>query len=196
MAARRHASSMLTILVCAALLVAFHGYLGTLGNVFVVASLRSSSKRQSGLPRRAEFESGKVNLGAEIHTDEAPPPQPVIDCDESCITAIYDCLEDGCSVDALIKLDSKLAEDEQKIAASIDELAAAQKTAYSEENVGTLAWLSNFLSRSGSLRAQLQALRGIENSDFVQQIIKAAAVAFGGSRPNDYPKIGVSPYSD
>jgi len=187
---------MVTILVGTAFSFAFHGYLGTLGSVFVVAPLRGSSKKRSALPRCAEFESGKLNLGTEIDGDRPPPPQPVLDCDESCITAIYDCLEDGCSVDALMKLDSKLAEDEQKIASSIDELAAAQKTAYSEENVGTLALLTNFLSRSGSLRAQLQALRGIENSDFVQQIIKAAAVAFGGSRPNDYPKIGVAPYSD
>ena len=30
--------------------------------------------------------------------------------------------------------------------------------------------------------------RDVEDSDFIQQMVKAAAVAFGGGRPNDYPK--------
>ena len=30
--------------------------------------------------------------------------------------------------------------------------------------------------------------RSAEDSDFVQQMVKAASVAFGGGRPNDYPK--------
>ncbi|CAE7226346.1 unnamed protein product [Symbiodinium natans] len=111
------------------------------------------------------------------------------------MTAIFDCIEEGCSVDALLKLDVKLAEDEQRIADTVKELEGVQKTAYSPENAGTLAWLKNFLSRSGSLRAQLQALQGVKDSDFIQQIVKAASVAFGGGRPNDYPKVGVSPYS-
>eukprot|EP00913_Durusdinium_trenchii_P003562 g3294.t1 len=140
-----------------------------------------------------------------------------------CMTAIFDCLEEGCSVDALLKLDQKLADDEKKIVTTVKEIETVQKTAYSPENAGTLAWLNNFLSRSGSLRAQLQALQGIkdclscfsafwlfvpslldvqlsflmskQDSDFVQQMVKAASVAFGGGRPNDYPKVGVSPYS-
>ena len=28
----------------------------------------------------------------------------------------------------------------------------------------------------------------LQDSDFIQQIVKAASVAFGGGRPNDYPK--------
>eukprot|EP00438_Fugacium_kawagutii_P016473 Skav211466 [mRNA] locus=scaffold379:317288:317626:- [translate_table: standard] len=109
--------------------------------------------------------------------------------------AIFDCLEEGCSVDALLKLDQKLADDEKKIVETVKDIESAQKTAFSEENVGTLAWLKNFLGRSGSLRAQLQALQGVKDSDFIEQMVKAASVAFGGGRPNDYPKIGVSPYS-
>merc|ERR1712039_860100 len=76
----------------------------------------------------------------------------------------------------------QLAEDERKIAGSIEGLHTAQKTAFSEENMGTLAWLNNFLGRSGSLRAQIQALKGFEDNDFVKQMVKAASVAFGGGR--------------
>lgn len=111
------------------------------------------------------------------------------------MTAIFDCLDEGCSVDALLKLDQQLADDEKKILKNVEEIETVQKTAYSQENAGTLAWLKNFLSRSGSLRAQLQALQGVKDSDFIEQMVKAASVAFGGGRPNDYPKVGVSPYS-
>mmetsp|Transcript_31288 Transcript_31288/g.74176 ORF Transcript_31288/g.74176 Transcript_31288/m.74176 type:complete len:193 (+) Transcript_31288:66-644(+) len=145
---------------------------------------------------RASFETGKVNVGVELQEEPAEPPQPVLECDEACMTAIYDCIEEGCSVDALMKLDTQLARDEQKIVGTVSELKDTQKTAYTPENAGTLAWLGNFLSRSGSLRAQLQALRGIQDSDFVRQMVKAAAVAFGGGRPNDYPKVGVAGYSE
>jgi len=198
MAARRHTSYMTTSLILVASLWAvFNCYSrNPIGSGFLGAPMRSSSKKHSLLLRKAAFESGKVNVGVEIESDLPPPPQPVLECDESCVTAIYDCLEDGCSVDALVKLDAQLAEDEEKIAKSIEEVSAQQKTAYSEENAGTVAWLNNFLGRSGSLRAQLQSLKAVEDTDFITQIIKAAAVAFGGSRPNDYPKVGVSPYSE
>jgi len=126
----------------------------------------------------------------------ASPFAPTLECNEGCMTAIIDCIDDGCSVEALTKLDAKLAGDESKISATVEKLQVAQKTSYSAENAGTLAWLDNFLRRSGGLRAQLQALQGIKDSDFVKQIVKAAAVAFGGGRPTDYPKIGVSAFSD
>eukprot|EP00401_Gymnodinium_catenatum_P056786 CAMPEP_0117555852 /NCGR_PEP_ID=MMETSP0784-20121206/51493_1 /TAXON_ID=39447 /ORGANISM="" /LENGTH=194 /DNA_ID=CAMNT_0005353081 /DNA_START=84 /DNA_END=668 /DNA_ORIENTATION=+ len=143
-----------------------------------------------------KYESGKVNVGVEINDDAPPPPLPTLECDTSCMGAIYDCLLDGCSVDALMKLDKELADDEHEVAESIAELRNQQKLSYSEENAGTLAWLDNFLSRSGSLRAQLKELTKIEDKDFVQQIVKAASIAFGGGRPNDYPKVGVASYSE
>jgi len=161
---------------------------------FQSAFIGSCPPRTSRVARGA-YESGKLNLGAEVDYDVPPPPQPVLECDEGCMVAIYDCLEEGCSVDALMKLDKKLADDERKIESSVNAIEEQQKTAYNDENKGTLAWLGNFLSRSGSLRAQLQALKGIEDSDFVKQMVKAASVAFGGGRSTDYPKIGVSPYS-
>eukprot|EP00438_Fugacium_kawagutii_P036803 Skav208756 [mRNA] locus=scaffold1871:217326:217868:+ [translate_table: standard] len=148
------------------------------------------------IARRAAYQSGKLNVGAEVSDmDTPPPPPPVLECDEGCMTAIFDCLDEGCSVDALLKLDQQLADDEKKILENVKEIETVQKTAYSQENAGTLAWLKNFLSRSGSLRAQLQALKGVKDSDFIEQMVKAASVAFGGGRPNDYPKVGVSPYS-
>jgi len=163
------------------------------GAGFVGASThRRTASLRSG---RASYETGKVNVGAEIKADVMAPPTPVIECDESCMTAILDCLEDGCSVEALARLDMQLAEDEQKIANSIDQIRAAQKTAFSEENVGTLAWLDNFLGRSGSLRAQLKSMKSFEDLDFVKQMVKAASFAFGGGRKGDYPKVGVSSYS-
>merc|ERR1719254_55703 len=94
---------------------------------FVVTGARNS--RRGGLVARRSFESGKVNLGVEIEQDVPPPPSPTIECEEECMTAIMDCLEDGCSVEALTKLDRKLAEDEGKLMASVGELREAQKTA-------------------------------------------------------------------
>mmetsp|Transcript_98435 Transcript_98435/g.278782 ORF Transcript_98435/g.278782 Transcript_98435/m.278782 type:complete len:194 (-) Transcript_98435:70-651(-) len=162
-------------------------------DVVFMTPVRAASSR---VMRHAAFESGKVNVGVEKDEEAPVPPQPVLDCDEGCMTAIFDCIDEGCSVDALLKLDQKLAEDEQTIATTMEELKTVQKTSFSAENAGTLAWLGNFLGRSGSLRAQLQALRGMQDSDFVKQMVKAASVAFGGGRPNNYPSVGVSSYSE
>jgi hypothetical protein len=158
-------------------------------------ALPSSRLRGNAVARH--YSIGKVNIGTEIAPsgEVPPPPIPVLECSDSCMTSIFDCLEDGCSYDAMAKLDEELAKDEQKIADSLNELKTLQKTAYTAENAGTVAWLDNFLSRSGSLRAQLHALKNVQDIDFVKQMVKAAAVAFGGARPNDYPKVGVSPYS-
>lgn len=156
--------------------------------------LPSASQRAPAVARRS-FETGKLNFGLEMPGKPSAPPQPVLSCDEGCMTAILDCIEDGCSVEALAMLDKKLADDESRIAETVADLKISQKTAYSEENAGILAWMGNFLGRSSSLRAQLQALRGVQDTDFVKQMVKAASVAFGGGRPNDYPKVGVSAYS-
>jgi len=146
-------------------------------------------------PRRA-FESGKVNLGPDVDLEAMPPPTPTIECEEGCMTAIMECLEEGCSVEALSRLDRKLAEDESTILSSLEELSVRQKTAFTQENVGTMAWLKNFINRSQGLRGQLRAMQGIQDHDFIQQMVRAASVAFGGGRQGDYPKVGVSAYSD
>lgn len=133
----------------------------------------------------------------------------VLECDEGCMTAIFACIFEGCSVDALMKLDTKLADDEKKIAGSVQELSEGwqrvwigdgslahafatskfQKTAITAEVAGITAWLNNFLRRSGSLRGQLQVLKGIEDSDIVKEVLKAASIAFGGGRPTNYPTV-------
>eukprot|EP00930_Biecheleria_cincta_P076701 TRINITY_DN6391_c0_g1_i1.p1 TRINITY_DN6391_c0_g1~~TRINITY_DN6391_c0_g1_i1.p1 ORF type:complete len:190 (-),score=46.82 TRINITY_DN6391_c0_g1_i1:251-820(-) len=188
MAASRQQRSMLGPLA----LLAAAACLGQLLSQAFTAPV-SRTPRQVSVGRR--YETGKVNLGSEIGEEAPPPPTPVLECDEGCMSAIFDCMEEGCSVEALMKLDSQLADDEKKIAESVQKLSEIQKTAYSAENVGTLAWLQNFLSRSGSLRGQLQALKGVKDTNFIKQMVKAASVAFGGGRPNDYPKVGVSSYS-
>mmetsp|Transcript_71150 Transcript_71150/g.154648 ORF Transcript_71150/g.154648 Transcript_71150/m.154648 type:complete len:192 (+) Transcript_71150:70-645(+) len=190
MAASR--SSVLTLLVlCALAAVA-----SQLISAFVApVSVQTRSLRTA----RGSFDSGKLNVGADAKVEAAAYPAPVIECDTSCMTAIEECLEEGCSVEAMMKLDAKLAEDELKIAKSVDELKSMQKTEYSQENASTLAWLKNFLSRSGSLRAQLSSLKGVspagETKSWVQQLVKAASVAFGGGREGSYPKVGVSSYT-
>mmetsp|Transcript_52990 Transcript_52990/g.138102 ORF Transcript_52990/g.138102 Transcript_52990/m.138102 type:complete len:191 (-) Transcript_52990:201-773(-) len=158
---------------------------------FAAAPMRARATKAA----RAAYDSGKVNLGVDLDADVAPPPQPVLECDEGCVTAIKDCLDDGCSVEAMLKLDAKLADDEKEVESKIAALKEAQKTNFEEGNVAMLYWMENFLGRTGSLRAQLQAMRESKDSDFVKQMVKAASVAFGGGRTSDYPKVGVSSYS-
>merc|ERR1719510_1030805 len=153
-----------------------------------------ASGRPTSVPRAA-FETGKVNKGAEAGDVAELPSEPVLGCDSSCMSAIEECLEEGCSVEAMTKLDMKLAEDEQQVQDAIEELGQLRKTSTVPKADTVQAWLDNFLNRSGSLRAQLLALRPVDDTTFAQQIIRAASVAFGGARPTDYPKAGVSPYS-
>jgi hypothetical protein len=143
---------------------------------------------------RAAFESGKLNLGVELG-DSKTVPVPVLEANEATNLAIRDCLEEGCDVSALMNLDAKLARDEDKIRDAMLSVKDVQKTAFSQDNTEALVWYDNFLQRMGGLRAQLQALSGHKETDFVRQLVKAAAVGFGGGRETDYPKVGVSPYS-
>jgi len=189
MVARRHSPLLgrVACLVAGALLL--HQAL----DASFVAPQRSVVAR--GRVARSSFESGKLNLGAEPGESQSLP-KPVLEANEATNLAIVDCIEGGCSVEALLELDQKLARDEQKIQASIEKVKTAQKTAYSQENVEALVWFDNFLQRTGGLRAQLQALKGTtQDTDFVRQLVRAASVAFGGGRETDYPKVGVSPYS-
>mmetsp|Transcript_62728 Transcript_62728/g.149654 ORF Transcript_62728/g.149654 Transcript_62728/m.149654 type:complete len:190 (+) Transcript_62728:100-669(+) len=161
---------------------------------FVVGNLATPARHS--LVARASFESGKVNKGSEVKEGGAGgAPKPVIGCDEACIRAINGCLEDGCSVEAMMKLDAELAKDEAKIVDTMKSLEKKQKMEFSPEDQGTLAWLSNFLGRTGTLRAQLHAIKDHDDADFLKKIVKAASIAFGGGRAGDYPKVGVSPYT-
>ncbi|CAJ1371439.1 unnamed protein product [Effrenium voratum] len=153
--------------------------------------------RGGATPRRAGFEQGKLNLGVEGSVVKSKHlPTPVLEASESTNKAIQECLEEGCSVEALMELDQKLAKDEATVKATLDKLHSSQAEEYSEEGNEQIAWLANFLDRSGSLRAQLQAVSTLKaEGDLVAQIMRAAAVAFGGGRKGDYPSAGVSSYS-
>ncbi|CAE8606587.1 unnamed protein product [Polarella glacialis] len=165
---------------------------------FVFGSPLPSGRLVSPMPRSAaSFNTGKLNLGLEGTLHATPSmPQPLLEVNVATSAAILDCLEEGCSVDALIALDEKIARDEQKIKDVLDELHNLQKTEYTDNAVEQIAWLENFMGRAGSLRGQLHAVKTVKvDGNFVQQLMRAASVAFGGGRPTDYPKVGASPYT-
>lgn len=144
----------------------------------------------------ASIEPGKVNIGAAQDLAEAQqlPDDPMLPCDAECLALTESCVEEGCSVDAMMKLDAKLASSEEQVEASLAAVKAAQKTNLVRSE-SQRARMENILQRLGTLRGQLVGLKSFEDSNLVQQMIKAAAVAFGAGRPNDYPKVGVASYS-
>eukprot|EP00930_Biecheleria_cincta_P087197 TRINITY_DN76444_c0_g1_i1.p1 TRINITY_DN76444_c0_g1~~TRINITY_DN76444_c0_g1_i1.p1 ORF type:complete len:186 (+),score=41.26 TRINITY_DN76444_c0_g1_i1:55-612(+) len=175
-----------------AVLWCFFGLLAILGCLpasFTVPHGVSSGARVA----RKAFETGKLNLGLDLGSSAVP--DPVLVCDESTRLGIMDCLEQGCSVEALLEFDARLAKDEQKIHHALEELQQANKMQGSKQISEKVAWYNNFLSRTSTLRTQLRTVRQVKNEDFVTKFLKAAAVAFGGARPCDYPAIGVSPYT-
>jgi len=188
MAARRRTPLLSAVCLTAAAVLA----LQVLDTSFVAP--RRETVAAPRLTRHASFETGKINMGVELG-ESKNLPKPLLEANEATNLAITDCIEGGCSVEALMELDQKLARDEGKIQSSIEKVKAAQKTTYSQDNIEALIWFDNFLQRTGGLRAQLQALKGAKDSDFVKQLVKAASVAFGGGRQTDYPKVGISPYS-
>jgi len=190
--APRRAGVLAPLALCALALLALRTFRG---DAFA-AGAPGAARARPALAVRAAFESGKVNVGTEIGDGSAAVPrEPVMECDSSCMSAIEDCLDEGCSVEALMKLDQQLASDEKKVEAAMSEIKQMQKTERAPEADAQLAWLGNFLGRTSALRGQLLALRPVDDTPFVAKIIKAASVAFGGGRPTDYPKVGVSPYS-
>merc|ERR1711920_1146830 len=109
-----------------------------------------------------------VELGAEAEL----PPAPVLECDSACVSAIEDCLEDGCSVEAMTQLAAKLAEDAKTVQdtmSKIEQLVKMNPVPGAQEE---LAGLDKFLCRSGTLRAQLLALKPMDGTSLVQQIIR------------------------
>jgi len=172
--------------------------------VFALAALKvanlnfvgaKAATRASRLAR--SYDSGKVNIGAEDSIGETarPAPYPATEADEKLVSsAIMNCIEEGCSVEALMALDGQLAGDEKRISAAMADAQDAQKTSLNKDS-RAVAWYSNFLQRMGSLRAQVYAVKDQKDSDLVQQLMKAMSVSFGGARETDYPKVGVSSYS-
>eukprot|EP00971_Amphidinium_carterae_P338851 6476378-Amphidinium_carterae.1 len=95
--------------------------------------LGAQSRVTSRIPRRS-FQAGMVNKGvdtdvpAEGEQQTAPVPEPVIECDQACVVAIQECVEDGCSIEAMQKLDAILAGDEQQIQAIVDTIHDKEHT--------------------------------------------------------------------
>eukprot|EP00438_Fugacium_kawagutii_P023758 Skav215452 [mRNA] locus=scaffold2193:113165:122699:- [translate_table: standard] len=140
------------------------------------------------------------------------------------------CLEEGCSVEALMELDQKLAKDEATIKTTLEDLHSSQAEEYSEEPCCGRCSKQNVIpKRADCLAQQLlgsqwqsasaiagelvvavvlfgggvslakeskrhrgrQAVKTLKaEGDLVAQIMRAAAVAFGGGRKGDYPKVG------
>mmetsp|Transcript_48397 Transcript_48397/g.93437 ORF Transcript_48397/g.93437 Transcript_48397/m.93437 type:complete len:203 (+) Transcript_48397:101-709(+) len=170
----------------------------------LATKLTFASFTQSAAVRPLVFmraEPGKINLG-DVEDDPSAEIDPIrswksysdvmsMDVDAVVVGAIQNCVEEGCSVEAIMKLDTVLAENEKMVVS--EKSKTSDKTA--------VAWLDNFLSKTVSLRSQLLAVKPAmpslgKDSDFLKQMIKAAAIAFGATpRGNDYPKVGVSSYS-
>jgi len=125
------------------------------------------------------FEEGKANSGEKVEMNkETRMPQTVLHCDESCIAAIKECTEEGCSVQAMLALDAKLEEDEKEVRTMRDKLWETLKTGYNAENARTISWLDNFLARSQSLRKTLMAAKKVDKKRVIQKLIEAASIAF------------------
>merc|ERR1719223_636898 len=103
------------------------------------------------LPRHAE--SGKVNLQEEedeFQSWKAYSAMKGMDVESSVADAIQTCVDDGCSVEAMMTLDRILAENEERVMSA--------KSEKSSDEVA-VAWLDNFLSKTVSLRSQLLAVK-------------------------------------
>eukprot|EP00933_Yihiella_yeosuensis_P063152 TRINITY_DN6623_c0_g1_i1.p1 TRINITY_DN6623_c0_g1~~TRINITY_DN6623_c0_g1_i1.p1 ORF type:complete len:190 (+),score=42.55 TRINITY_DN6623_c0_g1_i1:185-754(+) len=179
------------------LIIAVVAFFGLHAVSFVAPRIAGAPRLRYAGRFATKFEPGKINFGLDAAMAKSKSvPKPMLECNEATNVAIQDCLEEGCSVEALMELDRKLAKDEQKIADTMAEIHNTQASEYSQDAAEQVIWLDNFLSRTGALRAQLHAVNTFKaDSDFAKTLMKAAAVAFGGGRQTDYPKIGVSPYT-
>ncbi|OLQ13328.1 hypothetical protein AK812_SmicGene2724 [Symbiodinium microadriaticum] len=84
--------------------------------LFVSAPFQTGKAPRS-LTLRA-FEQGKINLGVDgTVVKSRHMPEPMLEANEATTVAIQDCLEEGCSVEALMELDGKLARDEARVKA-------------------------------------------------------------------------------
>ncbi|CAE7765573.1 unnamed protein product, partial [Symbiodinium sp. KB8] len=82
--------------------------------LFVSAPFQTGKAPRS-LTLRA-FEQGKINLGVDgTVVKSRHMPEPMLEANEATTVAIQDCLEEGCSVEALMELDGKLARDEARV---------------------------------------------------------------------------------
>mmetsp|Transcript_26572 Transcript_26572/g.55143 ORF Transcript_26572/g.55143 Transcript_26572/m.55143 type:complete len:180 (+) Transcript_26572:53-592(+) len=153
--------------------------------VFIVAAL-SGLQAWSGaflatFRRSATLGVARAARGGQT---EAPEPRPLQPPEVNYFTnqAIMGCLNDGCPIEVLDDLEGKLSRDEARIAASVQELRAAQASSPTPANVAeVLGWLRNVLSNSRSLREQLQSARearhGLHGMHFASQFVNRGKFA-------------------
>eukprot|EP00931_Biecheleriopsis_adriatica_P074396 TRINITY_DN4845_c0_g1_i8.p1 TRINITY_DN4845_c0_g1~~TRINITY_DN4845_c0_g1_i8.p1 ORF type:complete len:208 (-),score=42.78 TRINITY_DN4845_c0_g1_i8:168-791(-) len=143
------------------------------------------------LPRtvRSAFESGSVNLERAVPRVSADIP--MLECGEACMAAIDECMSSGCSVEAMLSLDEKLAADEQKVKQNMALLKDWRKVDLAFSGHGMLRWLESCLPRFEALRAELRSAKIQQPQESIlAQIGKAIMYPFGfGFRQTDYPAL-------
>jgi len=126
------------------------------------------------LPSRASRASGSPDETAAPTTPLQPPAVNYFTNQD-----IVRCLEEGCSVEALEDLSSRLATDEERFRSTMEELQAAQSKEYSADVAEILGWLRNVLDNSCNTKEQLKAakeaaLDGEWRPDFPSQLVQGS----------------------
>lgn len=98
--------------------------------------------------------------------------------------AAEECIKEGCSVETLQRLHSKLMLDEDRIRERVEMLAQSQDSLYFDDVPVEIGLLRLALSRLHYLSSELKAMLGIQNSEFSKEL--AAYLAFGSKKTGGF----------
>eukprot|EP00930_Biecheleria_cincta_P065070 TRINITY_DN50774_c0_g1_i1.p1 TRINITY_DN50774_c0_g1~~TRINITY_DN50774_c0_g1_i1.p1 ORF type:complete len:177 (+),score=39.71 TRINITY_DN50774_c0_g1_i1:88-618(+) len=98
--------------------------------------------------------------------------------------AAEECIKEGCSVETLQHLHSKLMLDEDRIRERVEMLAQQQDSLYFDDLSVEIGLLRLALSRLHRLSSELNAMLGVQNSDFSKEL--AAYLAFGSKNTGGF----------